>query len=193
MSNQRRNLSIYVAEKEIRPKNESQGTKPWWHAFLILMDETQDSGVNGQVVQELHFNNDSHRFAEPEVIEKDRSFQWLKSLELLPCLGGREEDILLLWNHVLDMAQAVDCQGVEYGEEFQHSPEAVNCRKMVLCALDAMGQDKPTYIEFCIAVAGLKAETDFTYPVFSFERANQISLEGARAEFDRLSSYFDHE
>lgn len=148
-------LSIYTAEQPMSRTNGDE-YEQWYHAFLILMDETNGEGVGGQVIEQLNFINQDGFQLVPKIRIGINDPSKLLKMHLSRVASGDERDIMDRWNKGLSFALDVRAAKIYFGEDFSSSANAVNCRTGVKGAVEAMGL---TYRhEFAKSVAGTDVE-----------------------------------
>ena len=167
-------LSIYVVERDY-------GT--YFHCFLALVDETIPSETPN-VIEQIHFNDDLWGFMAPEIIQgfKHKYPERVDDFHFFPYLGGKEADILPLWNHILKMVQNIKGAEIEF-EAASSSPTAVNCRAGVKAAIQSLG------IEFFAAYTKCYLGTEAFQPthgkIFDYSSIS-TDLESSRKTHQRL-------
>lgn len=177
-----RRLSINVAERLYRAW-EGDVEDRWYHAFLMLLDETDDD--NPKLVQHLHVNNADGELMLPNVRYQFSTDRTLKDYDIFPYLVGKESDILPVWNHALRAGVYLKEQEITFGQDYRHNPYARNCRAGVKSFVTAMGL---TFCEeFTKSAAGVKAEGIPSLPVFAHELSAPHSLADVRRENEMLS------
>lgn len=153
---QSKRLSIYVAERLVEP--EIDGEKPWYHTFLILVDDTR---TPGRVLQQLHYNNDPDKQSIPNVrigvAHLADGTERFKDLMASRVQTGPSLEILERWNQALAYTVLATSRDIRFGENFTHDPKALNCRAMVKTTLAHIGVEHNP--EFYAQEAGLQAET----------------------------------
>ena len=63
----------------------------WYHASLLLLDETKDQPV---MIQEIHFNEGPGSIMVPNARIRDQAWEKSTDTTLFPYIGGEEKDIL---------------------------------------------------------------------------------------------------
>lgn len=169
--NDERKLSIYIAERYVTDTTGDVKEGGYYHAFLMLMDETYGNEYNARVVQQMHFNDDGFSFLmRPEAREGISSPERLEELDLFPYVSGSEADILQMWNHGMEFARQVKNDGIRFDKKEMLTPQGNNCRAGVKATIHAMGM---TYSdEFAKSAAGTKAQRMHAKDVFSFENTD---------------------
>jgi hypothetical protein len=145
--------SIYIAERLEREL--SDPSDRWYHAFLMLVDETNQPVT---IVQQLHFNDQMNARGKPFLFPNARvgiaSHERFKDVLVYPLIGGKSEDILGIWNGALGIANLLLHEKIPFDENYKHGEYSPNCRAAVIAIVRAMGFD---YHEECFAqTAGSK-------------------------------------
>lgn len=172
-------LSIYTAERFDKPLH--RGAEGWNHSFSVLMDETAGTGKKANVIQNLHFVSRGSKLTAKLKHGRDGMGE---GYELQHYDTGDVKSILPIWTHGLGFTLALEDKQLSFGKDFTTSRTAINCRAGTKALFKAMGFVFKN--EFVKSVAGLDAEIDCDYPIFSSD--NTITdLGELYAEYERLS------
>lgn len=138
---EQKNLAIYLAEREEVPVRSDDDFV--FHSFLLLIDESMRPV---SILQQLHFTDAEDPYTKelyllPNArlgVSQDRV---LDRVYAYPIIGGREYDVLEMWNYALSYASYVKVMKPEFSLDYIDNPEAVNCRAGLMATLQALGID----------------------------------------------------
>ncbi len=113
-----------------------------YHAFLALVDETPDQ--QPKIIQELHFTLKTKGLAEGQrpylhAVVKTDTQRDLSSLKMLGYIGGRNDIMIPVWEHALDVGFEVGSLKKEFSTG--SAPSGINCRAGVKAVIDRLGLD----------------------------------------------------
>lgn len=153
-------LSIYVIERDYGS---------YFHSFLALVDETTPSDFP-EIVEQLHFNDNVYDCMHPELVEGFRPshHKRLGDFSFYPYIGGKERDMLPMWNHILKWAADIRKVPLRF-ESGTDSPYAVNCRAGVKAAIKTIGIE--FFEEFTRSSIGARAHSPSHGAPFSHDNA----------------------